>query len=57
MNNVNIRYALVGAGSRCRMFLDPILSDYEKESELVAIADPNKGRLEYHQSRIIAEYG
>ena len=49
-----VRYALVGTGSRARMFIDPLVTRFRDVGELVALADPNPGRLAYH-NRILAE--
>lgn len=49
-----VRYALVGSGSRARMFVDPLVTRFLDSSELVALADPNPGRLAYH-NRVLAE--
>ena len=35
------RYALVGTGSRARMFVDPLVTTYRGDGELVALCDPN----------------
>ena len=51
------RYAVVGLGGRCRMFLDAILGTYADHSELVGIADTNPVRLDYHNTRMREEHG
>ena len=47
-----VRYALVGAGSRAAMYIDPLAGAFEDEARLVALADPNPGRLSYHNRRL-----
>lgn len=41
------RYAVVGTGSRATMFIRAILGPYGKTSELVALCDTNRTRMEY----------
>ncbi|GAB3395353.1 Gfo/Idh/MocA family oxidoreductase [Humibacter soli] len=48
------RYALVGTGSRAGMYIDAITGAHSDVAELVAVLDPNQGRLE-HYARLIAE--
>jgi len=39
------RYALVGVGSRSRMYLDAVVKTYAEHAELVGLCDQNAGRL------------
>jgi predicted dehydrogenase len=41
------RYAVVGLGSRSRMFTTALLKDYSDRGELVALCDLNRTRMEY----------
>ena len=50
-----VKYALVGAGSRARMFIDPLATKFREEGELVGLADPNPGRLSYYNRRLVDE--
>ena len=50
-----VKYALVGAGSRARMFIDPLATTFRNEGELVGLADPNPGRLSYYNRRLVEE--
>lgn len=50
-----VRYALVGAGGRAAMFIDPITSKFSHAAELVGLCDPNPQRLAYHQDRLTGE--
>ena len=58
------RYAIVGVGSRSRMFSNAILKHFPEQAELVGICDNNPGRLtvardEYqrdHQAAVIPMY-
>jgi len=49
-----IRYLLVGTGSRARMYADAIAGPHADVAELVACADTNAGRLDWHESRLTA---
>lgn len=51
--NKRVKYALVGAGSRARMFIDPLATKFREHGELVALADPNPGRLSYYNRRLV----
>ncbi len=39
------RYAVVGTGHRVQMYLDAMSGDHKEDAELVALLDPNPGRL------------
>ncbi len=45
------RYAIVGTGSRCRMYQRAIENDYSKYADLVGLCDVNIGRLKLAQER------
>jgi len=49
------RYAIVGTGSRAHMYLDAIAGAHADVAELVAWADTNQGRLDYHEARLAAQ--
>ncbi|MDO5287574.1 MAG: Gfo/Idh/MocA family oxidoreductase [Actinomycetia bacterium] len=51
------RYAVVGTGHRCQMYLDAIGGDHRDVAELVALVDSNPGRVEYHRDRMVQTYG
>ncbi len=51
------RYAVIGTGHRCQMYLDAIGTTHSDVATLVALVDPNPGRVSYHLGRMIAEYG
>jgi predicted dehydrogenase len=42
------RYAVVGLGSRSRMFTTALLKDYADQAELVAYCDVNQTRMDYY---------
>src|SRR5689334_1171425 len=42
------RYAVVGLGSRSRMFTTAVLKDYADQAELVAFCDVNQTRMDYY---------
>lgn len=44
------KYAIVGVGSRSKMWLDAIIDKYKQFSQLVGFCDTNKGRLDLIQS-------
>jgi predicted dehydrogenase len=46
------RYAIIGTGSRAEMYIDAITGDHADVAELVAILDPNPGRLEHYAARV-----
>ena len=51
------RYALVGTGSRARMFLRAITNDFNEHAELVALCDINQGRMDYYNKTFLKEEG
>ncbi len=44
------RYAVVGLGSRSRMFTTALLKDYPDRAALVAYCDTNQARMDYYNS-------
>ena len=56
-DNARVRYAVVGAGSRARGFIRALVTTYRDDGELVGLADPNPGRLEYHSRTLMNELG
>jgi len=46
------RYALVGTGSRARMYIDAVTGDHAGAAELVAWGDTNEGRLAWHEAAL-----
>ncbi|MEE1942915.1 Gfo/Idh/MocA family oxidoreductase [Streptomyces sp. TRM 70361] len=48
------RYALVGAGSRARMYLDAVTGPHASRARLVAWSDTNPGRLDVYERRLRA---
>lgn len=49
--NERKRYAQVGLGSRSEMYTYALLEGYKETSELVAVCDSNRGRVEDRQER------
>ena len=49
------RYAVVGVGGRSWMYVAAITGKYAESSELVAICDNNRGRLDYTNERLVAD--
>ena len=50
------RYAIVGAGSRCYLYLQALTGEHAGDGELVGVCDPNPGRRE-RAARMAAEAG
>lgn len=50
-------YAVVGAGARVSMFIDPIVGQFRESCELVGLCDSSEVRRVYHQQRLAREYG
>ena len=50
-------YALVGTGSRSRMFYEAIAKDYSDSAELVALCDTNQTRMDYTNKVLQEECG
>lgn len=48
-----VRYAIVGVGSRSRMYQEAITGPYRDQAELVAVCDVNPGRLALAQRRAL----
>jgi predicted dehydrogenase len=46
------RYVVIGTGHRVRMYLDAIAGDHRDVAELVALIEPNPGRLAVHVNRL-----
>ena len=51
------RYAIVGVGSRSRMYRNAILGDYASYAELVGFCDVNMGRLKLAQDDALKKGG
>ena len=51
------RYVVVGAGGRARVFTDPLTKHYADRAELVAMCDPNPGRLAFYNELLAGELG
>ena len=50
------RYAVAGTGSRAQSYIRAMFQAHPEEAELVALLDPNPGRLAFHQ-RLVTELG
>lgn len=51
------RYAVVGTGGRCRMFLDAICHDYPDHAELVGLCDLSATRTKYWSDYLTESFG
>lgn len=50
------RYGIVGTGARVVMFLDPIVSRFQNDAEVVGLCDKSPVRMKFHQERVAREY-
>lgn len=50
------RYAIVGLGSRSRMFSTALFTTYAERAELVALCDPNQTRMDYQNKHFADAY-
>ncbi|WP_232821909.1 Gfo/Idh/MocA family oxidoreductase [Desertihabitans aurantiacus] len=48
------RYVVVGTGHRVHMYLDAMAGAHRDDAVLVALLDPNPGRVEHHRARLEA---
>jgi predicted dehydrogenase len=55
--NSRSRYAVVGLGSRSRMFTRALLNEHSDDGELVALCDVNRTRMNHHNSWFRTEFG
>ncbi len=51
------RYGLVGSGHRAQMYTDAIGGDHADVAHLVALADTNVGRMDWHAERMTSVHG
>lgn len=51
------RYAIVGTGGRCRMFIDGICKDYPDHNELVGLCDVSRTRMDHWNRYLTEELG
>ncbi|MFB7890716.1 Gfo/Idh/MocA family protein [Microbacterium sp. NPDC056044] len=47
------RYALIGTGARAQLYLEALSGPYAERAHLVAWADPNPGRLDWNERRLV----
>lgn len=50
------RYAAVGIGGRIPMFIDPLVSRFRNEAELVGLCDTSLVRMQHHQQRLTGQF-
>ncbi len=55
--SVRKRYAIVGLGSRSRMFSMALLQDYQEHGQLVAFCDRNQTRMNYFNQHFADRLG
>ncbi|MFK4834103.1 Gfo/Idh/MocA family protein [Microbacterium sp. ZW T2_14] len=48
------RYAIIGTGGRAQMYIDALTGPYADRAALIAWADPNPGRLDWNEQRVLA---
>lgn len=46
------RYAVVGTGSRCDMFVSALVTTYREVAEIVAFCDLSQTRMNWYQTRV-----
>lgn len=51
------RYALVGTGSRARMFIDALITTYREVADLVALCDLSQVRMDWYNQHVYAVAG
>ena len=51
------RYAVVGTGGRCSMFINAALGDFADHARLVALCDPSPTRMAHWNRRIADKTG
>jgi len=51
------RYALVGTGGRCSMFIDALYKSYSEHCELVGLCDLSPTRMQFWNRHIVEEHG
>src|SRR4051794_25320308 len=56
MSDLRRRYALLGTGSRARMYIDAMSGEHSDVAQLVALSDTNEGRIGIYE-RFLAERG
>jgi len=49
-------YAVVGTGGRAADFIEPMVSDYRDEAELLGFCDTSQVRMDYYRNRLKKEY-
>lgn len=52
-----MRYAVVGLGSRSRMFTSALLTNYSEHAQLVGLCDVNQTRMNYYNDQFASSYG
>lgn len=57
MGKAKKKYVQVGTGARARFFYGAIASDFRETSDLLAICDINKTRMEYTNSVLVNDFG
>jgi predicted dehydrogenase len=55
MPNRKRRYAVVGLGSRSRMYTKALAGTYAADGEIVALCDPNRGRMALANRRLVEQ--
>ncbi|GAB3409096.1 Gfo/Idh/MocA family oxidoreductase [Flindersiella endophytica] len=51
------RYAVVGLGSRSRMFTNALLTGYKERAELVGLCDINQARMDFYNAEFSTDHG
>src|SRR5581483_3207009 len=51
------RYALIGTGSRARMFIDALITTYRDVADLVALSDLSQTRMNWYNRHLETQAG
>ena len=57
MEQAKKKYVQVGMGARARLYYGAIAGEYREASELLAICDVNRTRMEYTNNVLVKELG
>src|ERR1700730_9741552 len=51
------RYAVVGMGSRSRLYTNALLGAYREQGDLVGLCDVNHTRMRWHNDGFVRDFG
>ena len=50
------KYAIVGTGSRVRLYIDGLCNQYKEQGDLIAICDTNQISMDYNKNFILRKF-